>query len=61
MKTNIIARKKKPGTGKPTAKNKETKTAMMCWENLKDPLAKEPHVESEDEGENLSKKHKTKT
>ena len=60
MKTNIIARKNKnrPGTGKPTAKNKETKTAMMCWENLKDPLAKEPHVESEDEGENPSKKHK---
>ena len=59
MKTNTMARKEsenRPGKGKPTAKNKENKTRMMCWENLKDPLAKEPHEESENKGEKPIKK-----
>ena len=54
MKTNTIARKEsknRPGKGKPTAKNDEYETMMMCWENLEDPSAKEPHEESENEGE----------
>ena len=29
---------------------------MMCWEDLKDSPRKEPHVESENEGEKLVKK-----
>ena len=32
-------------------KNKENKTAMMCWEALNDFLKKEPPVESKNEGE----------
>ena len=54
MKTNTIARKEsknRPGRGKPMAENEENVTAMMCWENMKDSLGKEPHVESENEGE----------
>ena len=34
---------------------------MMCWEVLKDSLGKEPHTESENEGEKLMEKtQKTK-
>ena len=54
MKTSTIARKEsknRPGRGKPMAENEENVTAMMCWENMKDSLGKEPHVESENEGE----------
>ena len=29
---------------------------MMCWENLKDSQGKEPHIESENEGEKSVKK-----
>ena len=54
MKTNTIIsniNKNRPEKVKPTAKNEENETMMMCWENLKDPLVKEPHEESENEGE----------
>ena len=50
MKTNTITRmesKNRPGKGKPMAECEENETMMMCWENLKDPLKKEPHTESE--------------
>ena len=53
MKTNTITRKEsknRPGRGKPMAESEENATAMMCWENLKDPLGKESHEESENEG-----------
>ena len=59
MKTNTIAGKESkntPGKGKPEAKNEENKTMMMYWENLKDPQAKEPQEESENEGEKPIKK-----
>ena len=59
MKTNMIARKEsknRPGRGKPMAESEEHESAMMCWENLKDPLGKEPHKESENEGEKPIKK-----
>ena len=59
MKTNTIARKESKNRhekGKPTAENKENETTMMCWENLKDPMAKEHHEESENEGEILIEK-----
>ena len=59
MKTNTIARlesKIRPGKGKPTAESEESETAMMCWENWKDSLGKEPHTESENEGEKPVKK-----
>ena len=54
MKTNTITRKEsknRPGTGKPMAESEENTTAMMCWDNLKDSPGKEPHEESENEGE----------
>ena len=54
MKMNPIVRKKgknSPGEGKAMTENEENKTAMMCWKVLKDSLRKEPHEESEDEGE----------
>ena len=54
MKTNTITRvesKNMPGKGKPMAKSEENETAMMCLGNLKDPPGKEPHEESENEGE----------
>ena len=54
MRTNTITRKEnknRPGKAKPTAENEENETMMMCWENLKDSLRKEPHTESENEGE----------
>ena len=53
MKTNTIARmvsKNRPGKGKPMAESEETKTAVMCWENFKHSLGKEPHTESVNEG-----------
>ena len=46
MKSKTITRmdsKNRPGKGKPTAESEENETAMMCWENLKDSLGKEPH------------------
>ena len=52
MKTSTIIKKKgknRPGKGKPTAEIEENKTTMMCWEDLKDSLRKEPHTESEKE------------
>ena len=54
MKFNTVIRKKgknRPGKGKPTTENEENETVMMCWEVLKDSLRKEPHIESESEGE----------
>ena len=30
--------------------SEENKTVMMCWENVKDSLGKEPHKESDNEG-----------
>ena len=54
MKSKTITRmesKNRPGKGKPTAESEENKAAMMCWENLKDSPGKEPHEESENEGE----------
>ena len=59
MKINTIVRKKgknRPGEGKPMTENKENETRMMCWEVLKDSLRKEPHIESESEGEKPIKK-----
>ena len=38
------------------AENEENETMMMCWETVKDPMAKEPHEESENEGEKPVKK-----
>ena len=61
MKTNTIIRmknKNRPGKGKPTAKSEENKTVMMCWEDLKDSLGKEPHIESENEREKPVKRCK---
>ena len=54
MKTNTIVRmknKNRPGKGKPMAESEENETAMMCWEDLKDSPGREPHIESENEGE----------
>ena len=59
MKINKIVRKKGknwPGECKPMTENEENETTMMCWEVLKDTLRKEPHVESENEGEKPVKK-----
>ena len=59
MKTNTIARmesKNRPGKSKPGAESEEHETAMMCWENLKDSLGKEPHIESENKGEKCIEK-----
>ena len=59
MKTNAIARmkgKNRHEEGKPTTKNEENETVMMCWEVLKGSLKKEPHEESENEGEKPVKK-----
>ena len=65
MKSNEIIRMKnkiRPGKGKPMAKSEENETAMMCWEELKDSLGKEPHEETENEGEKpIKKTQKTKT
>ena len=47
MKTSTIIRKKgknRAGKGKPIVENEENETVMMCWEDLKDPLRKEPHT-----------------
>ena len=33
------------------AESEENETMMMCWEDLKDSLGKEPHIELENEGE----------
>ena len=63
MKTNAITRMKdkyRPRKGKPVIENEENETAMMCWEALNDSLKKEPHVESENEGEKPIEKTKTK-
>ena len=54
MKTNTVTRmksKNRPRKGKPTAESEENKTAMICWDDLKDSLGKEPYIESENEGE----------
>ena len=59
IKTDTIARmesKNRPGKGRPMAEREENETAMMCWEKLKDSLGKEPHIESENEGEEPVKK-----
>ena len=59
MKTNAIAKKKDknwPRKGKPAIENEENETVMMCWEALNDCLKKEPHIESENEGEKSTKK-----
>ena len=59
MKTNTIVRmkdKNRPGKGKPMAESEENETVMMCWEDLKDSLRKEPHIESENKGEKPVKK-----
>ena len=59
MKTNTITRmesENRPGKGKPMPETEENKTTMMCWENFKDSPGKEPHTESENEGEKPVKK-----
>ena len=48
--------KNRPGKCKPTAESEENETAMMCWENLKTSLGKEPHKESEHKGKKSVKK-----
>ena len=53
MKSKTITRmesRNRPEKDKLTAENEENETAMMCWENLKDSMGKEPHEESENEG-----------
>ena len=62
MKTNTIIRMKNRnmlGKGKFTAESEENETTMMCWEDLKDSLGKELHIETETEGkkpiENMQK------
>ena len=40
------------------AEFEENETMMMCWEDLKDSPRKEPHTESENEGEKPIKKMK---
>ena len=64
MKTNAIIRmkdKNRPRKGKTKTENEENETAMMCWEALNDSLRKEPHKESENEGEKpIKKKQKQK-
>ena len=53
MKNKTIARmesKSRPETSKPTAESEKNKTVMMCWENLKDSLGKEPSKESDNKG-----------
>ena len=59
MKSKTITRmesKSRPEKGKPMAKSEENEIAMMCWENLKDSLGKEPHEESDNEGKKPVKK-----
>ena len=59
MKSKTIARmesKNRPGKDKLMAECDENKTAMMCWENLKDSPGKEPHEESDNEGKKSIKK-----
>ena len=53
VKSKTTARlesKNRPEKYKLTAESEENKTAMICWENLKDSLLKEPHEESDNEG-----------
>ena len=53
MKHKTIARlesKNRPEKDKLMAESEENKTAMMCWENLKDSLEKDPHEESDNKG-----------
>ena len=53
MKSKTIARmerKSRPEKDKLTAESEENETVMMCWENLKDSLGKEPHEESDNKG-----------
>ena len=53
VKSTTIARlesKNRPEKDKLTAESEENVTVMMCWENLKDSLGKEPHEEPEYEG-----------
>ena len=59
MKTNTIIRmkdKNRPENDKSMAKSEENETMMMCWEDLKDSLRKEPHIEPENKGEKPVKK-----
>ena len=61
MKMNTIIRmknKNRPGKGKPMAECEENETIMMCWEDLNASPRKEPHTESENEGEKPIKKMK---
>ena len=54
MKTNTIVRmkdKNRSEKDRSMAESEENETVMMCWEDLKDSLRKEPPVESENEGE----------
>ena len=64
MKINTIVRKKaknRPGEGRSMTENEENETALMCWQVLKGSPRKEPHEESENEGEKPVKKlHKPK-
>ena len=56
MKSKTIARlesKTRPEKDKQMAESEENKTAMMCWENLEDPLGKEPYKETDDEEKKL--------
>ena len=59
MKTITIAGMEninRPEKGMPMNESEENKTTMMCWEDLKNSLEKEPHVESENVGEKPVKK-----
>ena len=50
MKSKTINRdesKSRPEKGKPMTEREENETVMMCWENFKDSLGKEPHEESD--------------
>ena len=48
--------KNRPGKDKLTTESEKNETAMMCWENLKDSLGKDPHKESENKAKKSIKK-----
>ena len=61
MKINAIISmkdKNRPIKSNPMTGNEENETMMMCWEALNDFPKKEPHIESENEGEKPVKKMK---
>ena len=43
--------KNRPETDNQTAETEEIEVVMMCWENLKDSLGKEPCEETDDKEE----------